>query len=501
MSACSSKDWEGEIAAARNALVRGDLTRVVGMLDTAPFDVAAPIDALKLLASALQRLGRARDVAAVHEVLVRRQPGSAVAEHNLAAALGDGGFAAESERAARRALAKGGRAPETWQVLGRALMAQVRLDEADAAFREALGARPDFLAGFRDLAQLCWMRSADLDQLALVIEPLRDLASVNEAAALLLSSILRDTAGDQAALVSLEPWIERPYVDVALAAAAAASGVDPQLALQYAYRAANLSPTDPRTLLSLASALVASGRAPEAHPLLEGHLRRDPNDQYARALLTTVWRLTDDDRALKTTDYERLVRMYDLKDHDDDQEGAWLIRAAAALRRLHPFRSHPFQQSVRHGAQSTIDPRVANDPDINRLFEKLADPIADYLRDVRPDLGGRDAGVSGKMTGAWSVKLPAGGSHTDHVHARAWVSSAVYVETPPAVKTNGREGWLRFGAARIGASFTLPAEYWIQPTAGTVVLFPSWLWHGTEPFTGAGERLTVAFDLLPEGKS
>ena len=36
----------------------------------------------------------------------------------------------------------------------------------------------------------------------------------------------------------------------------------------------------------------------------------------------------------------------------------------------------------------------------------------------------------------------------------------------------------------------------IEPKPGHLVLFPSWMWHGTVPFT-QGERLTVAFDVRP----
>ena len=34
----------------------------------------------------------------------------------------------------------------------------------------------------------------------------------------------------------------------------------------------------------------------------------------------------------------------------------------------------------------------------------------------------------------------------------------------------------------------------LEPKAGTLVLFPSYLYHGTRPFA-AGERLSVAFDV------
>lgn len=491
------RDWSSEIARARAAQGSGDAKAAALRLATAVEDPAAPDEALTLLAGALRSQGRADEAAPVLEALTRRRPASAVAEHNLAAALGDCGRAADSERAARRALAKGGRAPETWLVLGRALTAQGKLDEAEAGFRQALTLRPDFLPAFRDLAQLVWMRHGDLARLRAAIAPLAELARGREDAALLLSSVLRDTAGDRTALDSLAPWLEHGSVEVALAAAAAASGLDPELALRHARRAEALAPADGRARLAVCAALIASGRPEAAVPGLEQHLVQDPGDQHARALLMTARRVGGDPRALSAEDYARLVRTYRLAPGDEAERRAWLGRTAAALRRLHPFRSHPFQQSIQHGAQSMIDPRAVGDPDIDRLFEALRAPIEAYIAEVRPDRPAERAGGGWAMSGAWSVKLTAGGRHTDHVHPRAWVSSAVYIETPPETDAGGHAGWLRFGAARIGAAFALPAEHWVRPEPGTLVLFPSYLWHGTEPFDGPGERLTVAFDLQP----
>ena len=88
-------------------------------------------------------------------------PGDRVAWHNLAAAEGDLGHAAEAEAAARRALALGIAAPETRLVLARALLGQNRLDEAERVFEEALALRPVYAHAHRDLAQLRWMRSGD----------------------------------------------------------------------------------------------------------------------------------------------------------------------------------------------------------------------------------------------------------------------------------------------------------------------------------------------------
>ena len=94
----------------------------------------------------------------------------------------------------------------------------------------------------------------------------------------------------------------------------------------------------------------------------------------------------------------------------------------------------------------------------------------------------------------WSVKLRSGGYHVDHAHPQGWLSSACYLET---VKPNGKEGWIRFGQPGVKTHPALEAEHFIEPKPGMLVLFPSYMWHGTVPFTGDQTRLTFAFDLVP----
>jgi hypothetical protein len=36
----------------------------------------------------------------------------------------------------------------------------------------------------------------------------------------------------------------------------------------------------------------------------------------------------------------------------------------------------------------------------------------------------------------------------------------------------------------------------VPPRAGNLVLFPSYLWHGTQDFASSGARTTIAFDVL-----
>ncbi|MDE2497476.1 MAG: hypothetical protein KGK35_06560, partial [Xanthomonadaceae bacterium] len=101
--------------------------------------------------------------------------------------------------------------------------------------------------------------------------------------------------------------------------------------------------------------------------------------------------------------------------------------------------------------------------------------------------------------GIWSVRLRPHGYHFNHYHPEGWLSSACYIQIPQTLGTHGGEGWLQFGEPAYPTMPPLPAEYFVRPAPGLLVLFPSWFWHGTVPFSGApGEsRLTIAFDVVP----
>lgn len=65
----------------------------------------------------------------------------------------------------------------------------------------------------------------------------------------------------------------------------------------------------------------------------------------------------------------------------------------------------------------------------------------------------------------------------------------------------GRDGtgWLKFGEPAFPTAPRLKPENFVRPSPGLLVLFPSYMWHGTVPFSGAPEirRLTIAFDVVP----
>ena len=127
-------------------------------------------------------------------------------------------------------------------------------------------------------------------------------------------------------------------------------------------------------------------------------------------------------------------------------------------------------------------------------------PIREYIS--RLDAGDRSHPVDRRkrggyrVSGSWSVRLQSGGFHINHVHPRGWLGSAYYVSLPDVADAESRAGWLKLGEPGVPIA-GCPAEHFVQPAEGMLVLFPSYLWHGTVPFAAGGSRLTASFDVVP----
>ena len=59
-------------------------------------------------------------------------------------------------------------------------------------------------------------------------------------------------------------------------------------------------------------------------------------------------------------------------------------------------------------------------------------------------------------------------------------------------------GGLKFGEPDIDLGADGEARRKIQPSTGRLVLFPSYMWHGTVPFESDEPRMTVSFDVVPK---
>ena len=85
-----------------------------------------------------------------------------------------------------------------------------------------------------------------------------------------------------------------------------------------------------------------------------------------------------------------------------------------------------------------------------------------------------------------------------HTHPLGWISSAYYVQVPADVAaSDAHGGGIKFGEPDIDLGEHGKARRSIQPACGRLVLFPSYMWHGTLPFDAHEPRMTVAFDVVP----
>jgi tetratricopeptide (TPR) repeat protein len=211
----------------------------------------------------------------------------------------------------------------------------------------------------------------------------------------------------------------------------------------------------------------------------------------------TAWRLAGDPRSDWLEGDANFVQTLDLTP-DLPPIGA----LADALRSLHTARGEYLDQSVRGGTQ-TDGPLLSRiDPPIRVLRRAIVSAVESYVaklpaHDCRHPLLAERRNRQVRFSGSWSVRLRSGGRHSNHVHPEGWVSSALYIALPPRTAADsGDAGWLTLGEPPENLGLGLKPWRKIEPVVGRLVLFPSWMWHGTAPFSH-GERLTVAFDVRP----
>lgn len=460
------------------------------------------LTAMTARADAIKAAGTLDLALPVYEAAVRAYPGNAIALHNWAACLGDAGQHAKSAQIARKAIALGLKAPETHLVLARALMNSGENDGALAEYETVLRVNPGMIPAQLERAQLVWMLSADATralevlEATIAVQPFAPGLHFVKAKALEFMERVPDACEAMEELLRCAP---RDVFALGYAANLYALANKPERARELAGAALAAAPGDPGALEAMACALLACGDAPQALELATRLHALRPDNQLAIALQATAWRLLDDPRFGELYDYGALVRTYMLAvppgwtslDH-------YVADLAAELKQVHPFRSHPFGQSVRHGSQRS-DVLSTQTPAIQAFPAALDEPLRlhiDHLGTGPDPVRSRNTG-RWKIRGAWSVWLRPGGFHADHVHSQGWLSSACYIELPERISADKNEGWLKFGEPGIPTRPALSWQHSVQPIPGMIALFPSFMWHGTIPFGGDEPRLTIAMDVLP----
>lgn len=130
--------------------------------------------------------------------------------------------------------------------------------------------------------------------------------------------------------------------------------------------------------------------------------------------------------------------------------------------------------------------------DLQRKLDKHA---AAYARDLEFDLGARRL----KLDSLWVNVLKPGAAHSGHIHPHSVISGTVYVATPPgssALKLEDPRLALMMAAPPRRADAAEPAKsfVYLQPAAGTVLMWESWLRHEVPVNAAKRERISISFN-------
>ena len=242
--------------------------------------------------------------------------------------------------------------------------------------------------------------------------------------------------------------------------------------------------------------LIRIGKPEAALPIVDRGLR-GPRSAELWAYAATVWRMVGDPRSHWLEGDPALVGIADLGDNIGDPH-----KLADTLRSIHLARGEYLDQSVRGGTQTDGPLFSRVEPEIRHLRAAVVDAVDAFRRSLppvdptHPFLAHRRDRLI-RFAGSWSVRLRSGGRHSNHVHPQGWISSALYVSLPERMADEPADsGWFTLGSPDERLGLDLPPWRTIEPIKARLVLFPSWMWHGTVPFR-EGERLTVAFDVAP----
>ena len=137
---------------------------------------------------------------------------------------------------------------------------------------------------------------------------------------------------------------------------------------------------------------------------------------------------------------------------------------------------------------ASLDDLPKRDPAFADLARRLARHAARFADDCGFALGRKP-----RLDSLWVNLLKAGGHHSGHIHPHSMISGTFYVEVPVS------SGAIRFEDPRLPLMMAAPTRedsfVSIQPRAGLLLLWESWLRHEVLAGNGAGERLSISFNF------
>lgn len=180
-----------------------------------------------------------------------------------------------------------------------------------------------------------------------------------------------------------------------------------------------------------------------------------------------------------------------------DLERASLVIAAEDQAGRRWSREHGYRG---YTSYASLDDLTIRSPEFAALEHAIDRHVALFARDAAFDLTtakGRRRKL--KMDSIWVNVMAKSGVHAPHIHPHSVISGTFYVATPPG------SGGITFEDPRLAMLMAAPPRkktakparrsfVTVTPTAGTLLLWESWLRHGVEANRSARPRISVSFN-------
>ncbi|MGD0143201.1 MAG: tetratricopeptide repeat protein [Rhizomicrobium sp.] len=456
--------------------------------------------------NAMEQPKEAEKILTAALILGSRDPRQIAAlEHNLGVSL-------KMQRRYREALAlfdaaraKAPGIPAIDYNRGNTLQHLGRLSEAVESYRRAIGINPLDMRAHADLNKLLYRLGADddflrsYDQVASLYPDLGMIA-MEKANFLFLKGDFAGAREGYERAARLLPDHVTPRDGLALILA---RSNEFEAAIRLHKTVVEMEPDNAPGWRNYAETLLRAGDAGGARAAAEQALAIRPFDQGTLATWGTALRLLGDPLEERVNDYEKFVRTYELAPPQGYSDMASFNRDLNAyLDRLHSDRRECIDQTLRFGTQTLENLFGAGHGPVELLRARIDEAVADYIAHMDPAADHpllQRKNAEFEYSDSWSARLHDCGFHTNHVHPKGWISSAYYVALPDVMgDAGGSDGWIKFGEPNFECGLKDAVRRTVQPKVGTLVLFPSYMWHGTVPFRSQQSRTTIAFDVTPQ---
>lgn len=388
--------------------------------------------------------------------------------------------------------------------LGSALLALGQVEKALVAFRSALELQPDLARAWNGMG-LAHEKLGDHEEAARSFQRAVALDDAYADAANNLGNAMQILRRNEEALSAY-----RKAASLVPRSAKVSSNIGDMLKLLgdlpasvVSYQRALANESDNVLIrYRLAAAQFQQGRSSDALDSVNRCLMHDERSQLA---LSLKWAILHDlhraDEAGELVDYERFVKVMTLSPPEPyESVAAFHDEFEDYIRKHDSLEWNPFGASTRGGLHSANllanpeGPVLVLESMLRRAVEDFRDELPTEPR--HPFLGHKTKQTRLVMQ---ANILDEGGYLDSHVHPAAWLSGAYYVRVPAVEGDDAHGGSIEFGALpeEFRRKIDLPTHR-VRPVEGTLVLFPSYFFHGTVPFESNTSRISVGVDVLAD---